>query len=227
MRSLSQYYEYLKRTGNDFNVDDKMLQYLESGTFEVPDSHIRNFALDWWNDVKPRKDHRRVINVNTLDKCLEFHKKEIKYAKAAAERGDGPPVPTIPAEMTENDVELSKHLYGWHRNTWDDQAGKHCDKCRLYRSIAMGIMDDLNDLRNIVTGLESVYQVERTLAQRDAACLNYLYEETVITEGNTGTGSTFTTYYMETANINVKRQISMLERERERDKRPVRKLPGK
>jgi hypothetical protein len=185
LRSLSQYYEYLTRTGNKFNVDDKMIQFLVSGSFDVPDSHIRSFALDWWNDKKPRKfDMGRILNSNTIDKCLEFHNKEIKYAKAAADEGEGPPLPPV---IIPKNGEMSKHLYGWHRNTWDDTLGNHCDHCRLYRSAALAIMDKLNDLRITVTGLQSVYQVERTLSQRDAVCLNYLYEEAVIMEGKTGT----------------------------------------
>ena len=117
-RSLAQHYEEYNTVDNNLTLDDRMLQYLTSGNIDIPDGHIQIFDLDWWNDPKPRKD-ARILNRNDLKSCLDFHAREVKHYKTRAATGAGPAVPPAPNKKPSNFIKPS---YGWHRNTWDDDA---------------------------------------------------------------------------------------------------------
>jgi hypothetical protein len=179
-RSLAQHYEEYNKEDNNLALDDRMHQYLISGNIDIPDGHIQTFDLDWWNDPKPRKD-ARILNRKDLKSCLDFHAREVKSYKTRAATGAGPAVPPAPNKKTSN---FLKPSYGWHRNTWDGLDGNHCTNCRLYRAVGLGAMDQLRDLQNLISALQSAHQAERTLSQRDAAGLNMLYEEAIIMEGS-------------------------------------------
>jgi hypothetical protein len=183
IRSLARHYEDIAMSGTDFIMDEKMVQYLTSGIFTVPDSHIRDFACDWWTESKAPKTNSNILSGKTIEFCLEFHAKEHNRA-LDLEKAGGPPVAPAPP----NPTHVQKPSYGWHSKTWDDSTGNHCVYCRSYRAVPLGVMDQFRDLRNMVNALEVVHQSERNMAMRDAACLNDLYEESVINDCNKSAG---------------------------------------
>ena len=181
-RSLAQHFEDCAE--ENFLLTRKFVDYLVSGSLDTPDSHIGSFILDWWNDSPKKRDKSRILCSKTLYVCVEYHLNQLRMAAIKAERGVGPSVPppsaplVVPPVPTAEEKKLLKPFYGWHTGTFD-LKGSHCDKCRLYRTITLGVWDKLRDLRNLTNTFQSVHTAERTLSERAAAGFNLLYEEAV------------------------------------------------
>jgi hypothetical protein len=70
---------------------------------------------------------------------------------------------------------LHKPTYSWHPEANSDQ-GPNCTRCRLYRAVAVGVGDQLRDLRNLVHACEVANGAERDFASRRASVFDQLFE---------------------------------------------------
>ena len=170
MQSLTQKYDYILNGAKVFVLDRAMREYLESGVVAVPGGNIMNFLYDWWNQSDLPIDSTSLFSIVTLAKCLAFHDKKVNQQPLIAGPGRIPPVPL---------EHLNKPNYGWHDSTWRDPNRNHCPRCRLYRATAMGLMNELKDVENLVNAVETAHQAESALSIRHASGLNQLYEAAV------------------------------------------------
>ena len=170
MQSLTQKYDYILNGAKVFILDRAMREYLESGVVAVPGGNITNFLYDWWNQSDLPIDSTSLFSIFTLAKCLAFHDKEVNQQPLIAGPG---PIPPAPPEH------LNKPNYGWHDSTWCDPNRNHCPRCRLYRATAVGLMNELKDVENLVNAVETTHQAESALSIRRASGLNQLYEAAV------------------------------------------------
>lgn len=178
-RSLARHYEDTAVANTDFVLDEKLLQFLISGNFDVPDTHIRQFAQDWWNELN---ESSLILSPKTSRECVRFHIKEHQRVMEEAKNGKGPAVVPAPPDL----YKVDKPSYSWHGKTWDEPSADHCIYCRSYRAVCLGTGDQIRDLRNLVNAMETAHQSERTLAMRDCAALNCIYERVVFEETAAG-----------------------------------------
>ena len=145
MWSLTQKYDYILNGAKVFVLDRAMWEYLESGVVVVSGGNVTNFLYDWWNQSDLPIDSTSLFSIFTLAKCLTFHDKEVNQQPLIAGPG---PIPPVPLEH------LNKLNYGWHDSTWRDPNGNHCPRCRLYHATAVGLMNELKDIENLVNAVE-------------------------------------------------------------------------
>jgi hypothetical protein len=210
IRSLAQNYEYTTSAGKKFELDANILEYLESGIVDVPGGNIRTFFIDWWTQAKTPTQKSAIFSMQTVSKCLAFHNRQIERAQqqsakhpaaehsaAQAATADHPsatraaptgqaagPDPSAPP-CSDNPQGLYKPHYQWHNKIWNDERTGHCPHCRLYRAAALGVMDELHDLQNLVDSMERAHQAERALSGRRASGLNLLFEAAIVKDVNT------------------------------------------
>jgi hypothetical protein len=77
-------------------------------------------------------------------------------------------------ELVDESAALNKPAYGWHPEAKANSDNK-CTRCRLYRAVALGVYDQLWDLRNAVQAFEVATQGERDLATRRASGFSDLF----------------------------------------------------
>lgn len=75
-------------------------------------------------------------------------------------------------------VKMDKTMYTWNRNVVfvTESVKLKCGCCRLYRGVALGVLDNIQDLRHRVHGLEVAYEERADLAARCAVGFFQLYE---------------------------------------------------
>jgi hypothetical protein len=102
------------------------------------------------------------MTISFLDKCLEVHR------SVTGIKGIEP-------------IPISKTKYTWSRHVSDDRVGA-CKQCRLYRSVALSALDNIQDLRHHVEGLEASYECRADMTVRRAAGFFGLYEAAMAKE---------------------------------------------
>jgi hypothetical protein len=87
----------------------------------------------------------------------------------------------IPPNIPNYTNELNKPAYTWHSSVNDAQPNTptDCTRCRLYRAVGVGLMDQVRDLHNMVQGCEIANEAERDIAIRQASGFNELHEAAV------------------------------------------------
>ena len=71
--------------------------------------------------------------------------------------------------------ELNKPAYTWHSSVNDDLPNV-CTRCRLYRAVAVGVVDQLCDTYNMVHACEVANMAEKDITIRRASGFNELFE---------------------------------------------------
>ena len=69
--SLAQHFEDCVE--ENFLLTRKFMDYLVSGSLDRPDSHIRSFILDWWNNLPKKRDKSCILCSKTLYVCIKYH----------------------------------------------------------------------------------------------------------------------------------------------------------
>lgn len=77
--------------------------------------------------------------------------------------------------------QLHKPYYTWHSSV-KDKLPNNCGRCRLYRSVALGVMDQVRDIVNMVHACQTANEAETTIAIRRASLFNELYEAALTKE---------------------------------------------
>lgn len=147
-------------TGLAYAYDLELLASLDAGCNIDEDlsAVADSYHMDWWNfDKHPSPSW--VLGYGTIVDALEHHRQ----------------VTGIKAIMP---VKMDKTMYTWNRNVSFVAEGikLDCDRCRLYRGVSLGVLDNIQDLRHHVHGLEVTYEERADLAARRAAGFFQLYE---------------------------------------------------
>ena len=156
--------------GSTILTDRHYLDVISSGTSAddpsaVADSYIR----DWWNaDSKPSADQN--LQYEVLHQALDHHRHVTNKNRQL------PPTST-------------KEKHTWWRDFSDTPRGtaRYCENCRLYRKEALGLADNLNDIRNRIHGIELKYELQGNLSERRAAGFFQLYDGVLTKELNMNT----------------------------------------
>jgi hypothetical protein len=155
------------RNGQDtvrMALDDEFLRTLDAAADEAdPTALVSSYQYQWWNE--PHHEGMIILSPDTIEECLEYHNLLTKS------RG-------IVLGRTE------KTKYTWCRDFSLDPHGVKidCIRCRLYRGVAMGILDDLQDLRHHLHGLEVSFEGRSNITTRRAAGFQALHEAAIMKE---------------------------------------------
>ena len=135
-----------------------LVQLLDAGT--GPDdlsAAVESYHRSWW-DMDTEPDDADTLKFDDLDEALTHHRTIRKKSPSLA--------PVIKTNYT-----WSRDLLFLH----PDGLRLKCDNCRLYRGVAMNVLDSLNDLRNKARFNEVGSKYRATLSERRAAGFFQLY----------------------------------------------------
>lgn len=149
--------------GTILNFNEDFLLSLDAGTdHHDPAKVVKSYHCQWWSarEAPPTED---LLNAHNIREYLKHHREV--------------------SELPESDPPLlAKPSYTWSRGVTVGSLPPKidCDRCRLYRSVAIGALDDLRDLRHHAHALEVCYVANSAATSRRAADLYQLYEAAVL-----------------------------------------------
>ena len=185
IRSLSRdFYRSAIRKNYSIGLDREFLLALDTGIiaaaahptaagFKTAAGYIINrFHNSWWSQDSFESNsiinENHFLQINNIDECLEFHRREIISF---------PPASSNTSSFT------SKPNYIWKPEAAEPiTQTDRCRRCRLYRAVAMGTLDEHRDIRNQVQGMETVFATQKQQALRRASGFNQLFEYLSIKE---------------------------------------------
>ena len=146
-------------------IDREFLLSLDAGSdSEDLAAAVDSYHLPWWNfDEQPSSDG--MICDNTINEALRYHR-------------------SFTANNAIMPFKVNKYRYTWPRHLLNDPKGLpvNCDRCRLYRGVALGVLDNLQDLRHQVHALEVTAEYHSDIAERRAAGFFQLYDAALMKE---------------------------------------------
>jgi hypothetical protein len=125
---------------------------------------VESYHLPWWTyNKKPENDCE--LSLSTFDAALNYHR-------------------SITANKCLLPIQVNKEKYTWPRQVTYNPRGllMDCDNCRLYRGVSLGVLDNIQDLRHQVHGLEVSSENNSDMAERRAAGFFQLYEAALMKE---------------------------------------------
>jgi len=196
IRTLAADFYLSAADGKPMTFDKDFSLYLDSLSFN------KNLNLDdltflnsWWlEDSSPGADW--ILGDDNLFECLKHHasqtsrlyKIQMNTAQAAERVVLDTPMPG-----------MAKPAYGWSRDisapvpTQEPLLGPNpiqCTRCRLYRSVAVGAQDELQDILQMVDAMQQSFYIKFDTSMRRVAGFNLLHEVAVNKEAMTESGPT-------------------------------------
>jgi hypothetical protein len=151
-------YRYGVGAGNE--LDFEMLLVLDSGTpIDDPTAIADSYYLQWWSNVRPPSQFE-VLALHSIDRALDHHR-------------------SVTASNRIMPKKVNKLKYTWSRGcrqlSYDPRnLPLDCDRCQLYRGVSVAVLDNIQDLRHLITGFEVSYGYNT--AMRRASGFFQLYE---------------------------------------------------
>jgi len=149
---------------------------LSSNGLDDPALDVHSFLFPWWKGLHPSIGMPPHLCSATIESALDCYRRRL----ADAHIPFGPPH-TI-CDLSE---ELNKPAYTWHSSVNDDLPND-CTRCRLYRAVAVGVVDQLRDTYNMVHACEVANVAKKDIAIRRASGFNELFEAAVKKECEQG-----------------------------------------
>ena len=149
--------------GTDLRFDPEFLRSLDAGTdHNDPAKIAESYHQQWWS-ARSSPPATVLLNAHNIAQFLEHHHK------------------VTDMDATVPDL-LSKPAYTWSRGVTFGSVPPEigCDRCRLYRAVSIGALDDLRDLRHYAHGLEVSYAANSGATSRRAADFHQLYEAAIL-----------------------------------------------
>ena len=97
-----------------------------------PSLNVTEFHNAWWNGRDPPSKTSLIFSSSQVGLALEHYQKQLTTV---------PPTP-FPDNST---PKLDKPSYTWHQSA-QTQLPIACTRCRLYRAVAIGVLDQLRDI---------------------------------------------------------------------------------
>jgi hypothetical protein len=158
---------------------------LSSNGLDDPALGIHMFHLPWWTSPNSPTGNPSYLSSATIKSALNHYQREL----TAAMKPFG-----APHRIRNLADELNKPAYTWHSsvNASLPNSPNNCTRCRLYRAVAVGVMDQLRDTYNMVHACEIANGAEKDIAIRRASGFNELFEAALRKEcdpeGGSGSG---------------------------------------
>lgn len=156
---------------------------LSSNGLDDPALDVKIFHLPWWtgSQTMPTSESSYLCST-TLKSALDQYR--LRLEEALIPFG-------VPHTISNLANELNKPAYTWHSSVNDHlpNNSNHCTRCRLYRSVAVGVLDQLRDTYNMVHACKIANQAEKDIAIRRASGFNELYEAALKKEREEGANS--------------------------------------
>lgn len=130
-----------------------------------PTMNVTKFHNAWWNRRSPPTSPNQIFSAGQVGLALEHFRKELDLCGAI-------PTPPFPIDIA---TVLNKPAYIWHQSAHTNRP-IDCTRCRLYRAVALGVMDQARDIRNMLHACEVSNEGEREVAMRRASGFNELFE---------------------------------------------------
>lgn len=151
----------------------ELMTYLDgnisSNGLDDPALDLRVHLLPWWTRATPPPANpSSYLSLTTIKSALNHYRQQLEAANIPL----GPPhrIRTLAEE-------LNKPAYTWHSSVNDHLPDvPSCTRCRLYRSVGLGVMDRVRDTFNMVHACEMASQAEKDIAIRRASGFNELFE---------------------------------------------------
>jgi len=139
---------------------------LSSNGLDDPALNVASFCLPWWTGSKmPTNSQSSYLSSTSIKSAINHYR--LRLAEALIPFG-------VPHTISNLADELNKPAYTWHSSVNDDLP--NCTRCRLYRSVALGVLDQLRDAHNMVHACEVANEAEKDIGIRRASGFNELYE---------------------------------------------------
>jgi hypothetical protein len=151
-------------------IKDELLDSLDAGAdSDLDHTAIANdYLMEWWTSDDDEIPANWVLTSTTITALLKFHRK-------------------VTGRGRFDELQTEKTIYTWNRNVSFIPEGvkMDCNSCRLYRAVTLGVLDNTQDLRHRVHGLEVAYEERADNAIRRAAGFFQLYEAALMKEFRT------------------------------------------
>jgi hypothetical protein len=186
VRSLGQdMYRVGMMPDRTFRPGLELISYLDgnlsSNGIDDPGLDIVLFDLPWWTEAKRPTGKTPCLTSASLKVALDHYHAQLQAAL----------IPVgVPHTIANFANELNKSAYTWHSSVNDDlpNSPEDCTRCRLYRAVGVGVMDQLRDLYNMVHACEMANEAEKDIAIRRASGFNELYDAAMKKETDSAAG---------------------------------------
>src|SRR6266542_2389698 len=152
---------------------------LSSNGLDGPALDIQMFHLPWWTGPHSPTGISSYLSRATIKSALDDYRQQLTAAM--------PPFgkPHLIHNLAN---ELNKPGYTWHASANDlpNIPNNNCTWCRLYRAVAVGVMDQVCDTYNMAHGCEVVNEAEKDIGIRRASGFNELFEAVLKKECDAG-----------------------------------------
>jgi hypothetical protein len=155
---------------------------LSSNGLDDPALGIQEFYLPWWTRDHAPTGNSSFLCSATINSAVNHYRQRLEAAMMSF---------IVPHSISSLANELNKPAYTWHSSANDDlpNSPNDCTRCRLYRAVAVGVMDQLRDTYNMVHGCEIANEAEKAMAIRRASGFNELFEAALKKECDRESGS--------------------------------------
>ena len=170
-----------------FRPSIELMTYLDgnlsSNGLDDPALSITKYLLPWWTSPCAPTHHPSHLTAEFVESALIMYRSECEAARISS----GAPHPCLGTLVNE----LNKPAYMWHSSTQDGlpNSATNCTRCRLYRAVAVGVVDQLCDTYNMFHACEIANQADKDVAIRRASGFNELYDAALKKECSSDTGS--------------------------------------
>lgn len=139
---------------------------LSSNGLDDPALEVDLFLFSWWKGLHVPIGNPTHLCSATIQSALNHYRGQLAAALIPFGR---------PHTIRDLSDELNKPAYTWHSSVNDDLP-IDCTRCRLYRAVAVGVVDQLRDTYNMVHACEVANVAEKDIAIRRASGFNELFE---------------------------------------------------
>ena len=154
-----------------FRAGLELMTYLDGNLssygLDDPALGIQDFILPWWTGSEPPTQRSSYLSSATIKPALDHYRQQIASANIPF---------STPHKIRNLADELSKPAYTWHSSVNATVLPNDCNRCRLYRAVAVGVMDQVRDTYNMLDACDVANQAERDIAIRRASGFNELFE---------------------------------------------------
>ena len=132
---------------------------LSSNGLDDPALDIQAFHLPWWTSPHAPTGSPSYLCSASLKSALSHYHQQFTNA------GMSLSAPPFNSNVLD---QLNKPAYTFHSSATDElpNSPTDCTRCRLYRAVAVGVMDQLRDTYNMVHACEMANQAEKDIAIR-------------------------------------------------------------